>query len=282
MLTNFAEELKALRLSKDLTLKQIAVKTRIDYKFLEAMESGDFEFLPEIYVKAFLKDYLKALDADQTVYLKKYDSARHGKEFEVKGENVQAGENETKEQEDLKEHQPLSSFDAIRKFKRLEEEGTASKKRKTRIYYYVATSAVFVAAVLYLFFFSGEEELIVPEKSWEEVVGEPVAGGNSEDQTTSAADIGSADSLKLTIMASDTSWIRIMIDDSRTVEFLLFPQSQKSIKASDNYKILFGNSAVIKLDLNGRPLSLKSRSIVQRVLIDSNGVSELEQSSVKE
>jgi cytoskeletal protein RodZ len=61
MFDKFAEELKTLRETKDLTLQQVAVKTKIDYKFLEAMESGDFEFLPELYVKAFLREYLRIL-----------------------------------------------------------------------------------------------------------------------------------------------------------------------------------------------------------------------------
>lgn len=82
MLDKYAEELKQLRLDKNLTLQQVAQYTRIDIKFLEALEDGDFAFQPELYIKAFIKDYIKALDEDPVLYLKKFDYAKQGKVYE--------------------------------------------------------------------------------------------------------------------------------------------------------------------------------------------------------
>lgn len=71
MLNKFADELKSKREESGLTLQQLATKTRIDIKFLEAIEQGNFAFLPELYVKAFVKQFAKTIGLDENVILKK-------------------------------------------------------------------------------------------------------------------------------------------------------------------------------------------------------------------
>lgn len=70
MLNKFADELKSKREESGLTLQQLATKTRIDIKFLEAIEQGNFAFLPELYVKAFVKQFAKTIGLDENVILK--------------------------------------------------------------------------------------------------------------------------------------------------------------------------------------------------------------------
>ena len=70
MLDKFADELRLQRESSGLTLQQLANKTRIDLKFLEAIDQGNFAFLPDIYVKAFLKQYAKTIGLDENITLK--------------------------------------------------------------------------------------------------------------------------------------------------------------------------------------------------------------------
>ncbi|MCK7516561.1 MAG: helix-turn-helix domain-containing protein [Ignavibacteriales bacterium] len=53
----------------------MAAKTRIDFKFLEAIDNGNFSFLPDLYVKAFIKQYAKAVDLDEQETIKKYEDA---------------------------------------------------------------------------------------------------------------------------------------------------------------------------------------------------------------
>ena len=59
---NFALALKELRKSKDLTLDQISDSTNIKVKYLEKIEAGDFSFKSEVYIKLFLREYLKCID----------------------------------------------------------------------------------------------------------------------------------------------------------------------------------------------------------------------------
>ena len=55
---NFASALKELRKSKDITLEQISDSTNIKIKYLQKIESGNFTFKSDVYVKIFLKEYL--------------------------------------------------------------------------------------------------------------------------------------------------------------------------------------------------------------------------------
>ena len=65
-LDNFAIALKELRDSKGITLDQISDSTKIKITYLEKIESGDFSFKSEIYIKLFLKEYLKCIDYDKS------------------------------------------------------------------------------------------------------------------------------------------------------------------------------------------------------------------------
>ena len=56
-LEQFAEGLKQLRIEKQLTLLDISTETRINIKFLMAIENGQFYMLPQTYIRAFLREY---------------------------------------------------------------------------------------------------------------------------------------------------------------------------------------------------------------------------------
>jgi cytoskeletal protein RodZ len=287
MLDKFADEIKQIRISRDLTLQQVAVKTRIDYKFLQAIEVGDFEFLPELYVKAFLKEYLRAIGVDEQLYMKKYEAARTGSEY-IENQEIPESpvikEIPEAKQETAKPQKKLSSFDAIRNFKHQEERSSMSKKKKQKMLTIFSLGTLFFITLLYILFYNSGDEIIVPEKSWDEIVEDTQERYTPENPAATATDYEqvNADSLKLTIKATDTSWIRIEFDDSRTEEFILFPRSEKSMKTSNNYKLVIGNSAGIQLELNGKALAFKSKGSVQRLQIDSSGVKEIEQKTVAE
>tara|TARA_B100000073_G_C23643821_1_gene537724 strand:- start:100 stop:513 length:414 start_codon:yes stop_codon:yes gene_type:complete len=63
---SFALALKELRKSKDITLEQISDSTNIKIKYLQKIESGDFTFKPDVYIKLFLKEYLKSIDIEKS------------------------------------------------------------------------------------------------------------------------------------------------------------------------------------------------------------------------
>jgi cytoskeletal protein RodZ len=77
-LLEFCVKLKKERLAKRVALEDIAETTRINLKFLKAIEEGNLTVLPEIYVRIFLKKYIDCLGLDVNQALAEFDRAASG------------------------------------------------------------------------------------------------------------------------------------------------------------------------------------------------------------
>lgn len=67
------EKLKKLRGEGRISLVEIARQTKIQVKYLEYLESGEYEKLPaDVYVKGFLRSYAHYLNVDENHLLKMY------------------------------------------------------------------------------------------------------------------------------------------------------------------------------------------------------------------
>lgn len=75
--------LREAREAKGLSLEDIQAKTRINTRFLEALESGQYGALPTpVHVRGFLKNYARALGLDPQPLLARYEASQ-GKEIPV-------------------------------------------------------------------------------------------------------------------------------------------------------------------------------------------------------
>lgn len=75
------EKLRKLREQYRMSYAEIAKATRIQVKYLEYLESGQYEKLPaEVYVRGFLKSYARHLGLDEDAFLKLYDKEKHIRE----------------------------------------------------------------------------------------------------------------------------------------------------------------------------------------------------------
>lgn len=79
MLNKFAEDLKNFREKQGISINDISNETKLHPSIFEKLESGDFNFQPQTYIKAFLKQYAKVIKLDHIQVLKDYDLARAGK-----------------------------------------------------------------------------------------------------------------------------------------------------------------------------------------------------------
>lgn len=279
MLDKFAEELREARLSANMTLQQMAAKTRIDLKFLEALDSGDFFFLPELYVKAFIKEYAAAVDVDVDLTIKKYELAKQGLDFSSTPTTKK--EEQEVQKEEIKKEIPISklvqSFDGVQKSENISDKEKQARQ-KNMLILTVAGGSVLILLLLYLFVFKSSDEIIIPEKPFDEVV--ESENTRYEEQTQTGVMLDSSgnpvvlkDSLSLQIITTDTSWVKIIFDDASVEDFILFPNSQKTIAARNNFKITLGNAGGIQFKLNNEMLNFTGKvKTVTHVLIDSEGL----------
>ena len=258
MLDKFADELRVQRESSGLTLQQLANKTRIDLKFLEAIDQGNFSFLPDIYVKAFLKQYAKTIGLDENITIKKFEAAKENREFNVsppveevkvtepvKSPVTQAPKVEVPIVEHQKPVSQLKSYVDEPKQKSAEDESKANKQ--LMIFGLGGVGLIIIATLLYLFIFDKSDKIVVEETPIDEVieqsnqryVEEQPAEQIIVDSTDTAV---SSDSLHLTFFAKETAWVFVVLDNNRTQEFTLNANSKFTINALSEFKATVGNS----------------------------------------
>jgi cytoskeletal protein RodZ len=274
---DLADELKQARLGKDGTLEQVSSRTKIDLKFLEAIESGDFSFLPEIYVKAFVKQYAAALDLDEDEIIKKFETAKTGVEPEERtNEETNTTESLQPPPASIKETSHL--YDAVGPTSSNLKLQNNLAKNKTIFGGIIAVLAIL--AIVYFFFLRSPKEIIVTEKPIEQVIKENEnrykVNTPAKDTTSKTIAEAKNDSLSLTIFAQDTSWVKIVSDAKDTQDFIMFPKSLKVLNAENNFKITFGNSGGIDMKLNNKDLDFDGKKgKIKYVSIDKNGLKYL-------
>ena len=73
-MAQFYKELKDLRLTKGIELEELESRTKINKKYLRAIEVGDFEILPVPYLRLFLRAYAEEIGGDSQRAREQLDS----------------------------------------------------------------------------------------------------------------------------------------------------------------------------------------------------------------
>mgnify|MGYP006124230789 CR=1 FL=1 len=60
----FYEELKKQKKLKKISLEEISEYTKINIKYLECLEIGDYSSLPNVYIRLFLRSYCEYIGSD--------------------------------------------------------------------------------------------------------------------------------------------------------------------------------------------------------------------------
>ncbi|GBD87016.1 helix-turn-helix domain protein [bacterium BMS3Abin03] len=289
MLKIFAEELKEAREKSGITLQQVSAKTRIDLKFLEAIESGDFSFLPELYVKAFIKQYAKVVGLDEEEVSEKYDAAKAGKKIDLDEEppdepagDVESKHIETHETKHTETHETkqtagktYSSYD--------QNENVESKPIKISRNMVIAgafAGVVFLSVLIYFLFISNGSDIIVEEKPYEEVLKDTpnryIEEKKIREENTSQV---VPEELTLTVTnvdSTDSAWVLVMFDDIRSKDYMLYPGNTITLKTNNNFKLTLGNSGVVSLKLNDVKLDFEGKKRVVRYFkVDASGIEKL-------
>ena len=285
MLKQFAEELKTAREKAGISLQQVAAKTRIDIKFLKALENADFNFLPELYVKAFIKQYIKVIGLDEQEVLFKYDQAKDGKtkidEEEKSGQPAATVENEEQKKQTIpvKTEKPPFSFTDESAIK--SENSETKKKQNTVIIAASSIGAVLVLILVYFIFFNNSSDIIVEEKPFDEVLKETPKRYVEEKNNLPTKNTGAVNLEEFTLTftdvdSSDSAWVLVIIDDTTQTDFMLLPKISKSVTAANNIKFTLGNSGAISLLYDNTPLGFdKRRGAVRHFKFDKNGLERL-------
>ena len=76
---HFFDALKSHRESKNIEISEICDFTKINSRYIEAIESGEFTILPVVYMRLFLREYANFIGADSEKALEDYELYTTGK-----------------------------------------------------------------------------------------------------------------------------------------------------------------------------------------------------------
>lgn len=269
----------AIREAKGIELKSLSNSTKIRLSYLEAIEKGNFETLPEsIYAETFIKTYARAVGEEADTILAHY--RRHLKK------------NETPSQEATPKQTKL-------KPEWVKEEGARSKLS------FRAVGWIFSGLVLIVFlisFFSTYmtdhskpevKPLMQPASTPVAPPADPAAAGQSaapvvEGQAPATAPLTTGPAApaapapvaappvktpyKLVIEATATSWLNIVEDDNPPFEILLRSGERIEREAKDKFSVDIGNAGGVAVYFQGKSLGPlgKSGQVVHLNLPEGN------------
>jgi len=260
-------ELKKARLEKSLGLDNISKKTKINAKYLEAIENDRFDFLHEPYVLVFIKAYAKALGLNVEEIKERYHR-------QVRPQLSTAEEEATLTRHGRTPHikqpdTPHSEYFA--------EAGKLIKHYQKPIVLIFAIALCFILiSFLQKLFLDTEEEIIIPQET-------PV----QSEMPPAIIDTVQQELLELRLTTRDSLWIRVIIDDRDTSGRLFSPGESRSWEAENKFEIRAGKSTgfdlffneepVQDLIFNGKPLRdiFIENVMIRKLVLTKDGVLEL-------
>ncbi|MEW6060986.1 MAG: helix-turn-helix domain-containing protein [Bacteroidota bacterium] len=250
-MNTFSDELRKEREARGITLAEIAKKTRINVKYLEAIEQGAFDVLPETYLRAFIKSYAETIGLSTSEVLYKYDLLVSKKYSEPSS----AAESPTTFNMSPDTH------------KHIEQE---KKKRHAVMIAGVLVLAALFGVALLDSISSSANNAHVEEAPFREVVKEqeqntiPIAIDTLDTTAVATTLPAEPESLFLRVVASDSVWITIIRDSLPPRTGYLLKGRYRTYSAKNEFRFSADDASAITLYLNNvqlKPLGKKGERI---------------------
>jgi len=248
----FLEGLRKTRLEKKISLQDIAGATRINVRFLEAIEQGELDILPKPYIKAFIKQYAQYIGYDEktvSAQLEDYD-ARQRPEQQQEVTTAQSGASGAK---------------------------INTPKLKTMFLSLAIIGGIALFVYLLLSVFSTSDEPVA-ERPFQDVIREMEEHAQ---QTTiepidspAIAETEPRDSVSLAVTTIDTVWVTITVDNLVQEEFIFPPGRQQEWKAANDFMMTVGNAGGISITVNDDSIGVlgDSGQVVRNLHITRDGI----------
>lgn len=271
-------DLKAIRESKGLTLKEISYQSRISVAVLDAIENKNFHLLPEpVYTRGFIKTYAQTLEINDEDVLSEYNA--YIDDLEMSQEQIQTERKAEKirarykilgiiiailvvtfiifivtRDHDQKPVTPKASSSVIDELKEVPlvkpqpKEETPVKQEEA-----VPPDAAEGATAQAV----SQEE---PDPG--NNTGEPPADTSTETEEQAATPVMSnGESAKeqeieyiLDIEATELTWLNIIEDFKPNEEILMKPGEKITRKASEKLIVFIGNAGGVNVSFQGKPM----------------------------
>ncbi|HOC88223.1 MAG TPA: helix-turn-helix domain-containing protein [bacterium] len=273
------EELARQRQEKELSIAQLAARTKIAEGFLEKMEQGDFGFLPPVYVRAFIRSVSAEIGLDPEVMMRRFsdEAARlsgAASDPAVEGRTEPPADNAVFKPRPP--HEPAA------------DESGENKRADMEWFKSPFTLGIMLIALLALLYFAFSRkpaqepsamdsgiaviEPVQENRSLRDAPLVPVTEDNRVDST-------SVPQLSLTLRAEETAWVRIVYQDSLVEEGVFTEGLSRSWLSPERFYLKIGNAGGIRLILDGQDLGLTGeKGQVVTIAVSKDGIAPLDAS----
>ena len=308
LLKKIADELREARQKKKISIDQIFTKTRIDKKYLQAIEDGNFSIMPDVYIRAFIKEYALNVGLNPNGIIEKFTLAQKGLNFDEPSEKSEKVEDNISEKKDSSKNKKFVEPSIVE----LKNEKSNSDHKPNKQFFYIFVAVLMIAFIftIYKLFLTEDTNQIITEKPFEEIVQEQNLDDKNNGKTITSEDLneveqkkyelikptsaneipkleqkqntsGVANGLTLTIVGSGKSWIRAVSDDKDNTEFIIEQGITKVLNAKEKFYLHVGNSGVIKIILNNKDLAFSgSEGKVRKIFVTKNGIEYLSRTPI--
>ena len=248
-MAQFYKELKDLRISKDISLEDLESKTKINVKYLNAIEQGDFDILPTPYLRLFIRAYAVEIGGDAERALEQLDS--------FVGNNRSTTATSQIKNTDKDENKINENFNF---FSLLSE---SNLKLRNDILKVSLLSILFIFSIIIIKSISSETESVNTNSSQSAHKNQIKVIDDEELLINYAEDKFIEKSLNmeppffLSVNANSELSMLIELDTIDTYTELLYPGTEINLQGFvSKAKIIFSNTDKIKARLNGEELSI--------------------------
>lgn len=280
-LQDLGKELARQRQEKGLSIAQLSNVTKISQQYIEQMENGLFDFLPDVYVKAFLRAIAKEIGLDADVMAKQFLSIKEKIEDALKTTAEEEAlrddkESTTRVQKEKKDDviltaetgpKPLMDFD--------------NGWRRLLNPYLLGSITIILVAIVLLLLLKEKSQMkqeiesgitIVPTESrtlYDSKTLIPIDGENVPETAHN-------ERLSLYLRAVETAWVRIVYNDSLAEEGLFTPGDSRTWISHSNVYLKIGNAGGVRIMLNGKDLGAPGgKGRVANILISKEGIKQV-------
>lgn len=270
------QKLKAGRETRAISINEISASTKIHPGFLEKIENGDLENLPNLaFVKGFVRNFIQALGLEDPDL-----------EAEIRALNP-------KTDEDAKQVMPVSQVHLLE----VEERRFSLVKLGVYLVLFAALGGI----GYFLYIGIGDENTDPPGKSADTTQvpakkpnenGAKPAGEKGAGKTSPATKTGSAPppqaqaapkNLNLTIRGLERTWVRLTIDKKPPVDVLMEISETQRWEADQEFRLIVGKSQGVAVFLNGLdfPLPKEPNRLIPEMVLDKLALLKLENCSTQ-
>jgi cytoskeletal protein RodZ len=258
----FGQYLRDLRLEKDISLEVISARTRIGMSNLLAIEREDHQQLPAVvFVVGYLKAYAQAIGAEPGEAVRRYHASRRAYNDTLRPDTV------VRAPGSRSWFRLGGALGLLVILIGLSVWGVNRWQRAAR----PAAPAVPVAQP------AAEEasgrqppgppaapatEPTEPTEPVEAVAESPPAPveATAAERPKSTLVAKSAAPQALAVLAVEETWLKVITDNQRPVEYLLKPGQKVALEGQSGFNLLIGNATGLKLTFNGRPVKVPGKS----------------------